>query len=1043
MATPQMHITFWILLLALTARPSVPLQAQDQAPSLAETPIRFEQLDGLSHNTVTALLQDQQGFLWIGTSDGLNRYDGYEFVVYRHDPHDSTSLSNDDVVSLLEDQSGDLWISTANGLSRFDRRAGRFIRYTLGVDSLNLGAGPSLYDHTGHLWVGTRGAGLFKYDRQADRFNAYRHDPEHPRSLASNDIRTLFEGRSGTLWVMTADQGLQRTLHQYDAETDHFLRFPVPQEWRDPITVYEDEARRLWIGHGQNSGGAGAFDQVNQRFVELPEVPSEGRVMRMLMDRKGARWLGTAHGLYKSDPAANGFQYTPLGSFAKGHLSNWVTGILEDRAGALWVGTLSGLFRLDPNTKRFEHLGHDPTTSNSISNAAVMSVVEERDGTLWLGTFGGGLNQIDRHTGQVTLYPYQPGLPNSLCSQITWSLLEDRHGTLWIGGQGGLCALNRRTGQFTAFELPRDPSIENLPEITAIREDGQGQLWMASLYGIGLYRMNPETGALTYYQPPSDQTPSLYLDAQSLAVGHDGTLWIGSTQYVLYRFDPNAETFQAHPLLQNQQKVGTSEAGIWAIHEDTTGMLWLGSSLGLTRFDPFTGALRHYTRQDGLPGSIVYAILADDQQRLWLGTNQGLACFDDRLPEHRKFSTYDTGDGLQNTEFNRRAAFKSASGKFFFGGLKGLTSFFPEQIKDNPYIPPVVITRIQKSNRDTTVFIHPDHLEHLRLSYQDYTFSFEFAALNYTNPQRNQYAYMLADFDEDWIDAGTRRFAQYTNIPSGAYVFRVKASNNDGLWNEEGTALRLTITPPFWQTWWFRTLAGLLLLVMMVSLVRYVSTRKLRRQVRELELQQQVQRERERISRDLHDHVGAKLSNMITGIELITLSTNAGEVDDLRPYLTMLDEDVRLTMAQLRETIWTLHHDAVSLETLGEQLRRYVHAQKRYSDRPALHCQVLGKETVVLSPVQTLHLFRIAQEAITNALKYANADNLYVTLQTKGMHRVELIVRDDGTFRQASSADTLGGFGLEGMQRRTRELGGTFSLLTEGGTTVQVSVPVR
>src|SRR5690606_8262588 len=290
-------------------------------------------------------------------------------------------------------------------------------------------------------------------------------------------------------------------------------------------------------------------------------------------------------------------------------------------------------------------------------------------------------------------------------------------------------------------------------------------------------------------------------------------------------------------------------------HRDAAGALWLGTGTGLTRYDPAAGAFTHYLKRDGLPGSVVYSILEDGRQRLWLGTNLGLACFDPRLPAGRAFRTFDAGAGTGNPEYNRQAAFRNGRGSFFFGGMGGLTVFDPDKIHDNPVVPPVVLVDVQKANREGTASVNPFGLGHLRLSSRDYSLSFTFAALAYAHPPKNRYAYRLEGFDAGWVDAGTGRVARYTNLPAGDYVFRVRGSNNDGVWNEAGLALRLTVLPPFWETAWFRLLVAAAVAGLLGAAYRYRVQRLL-----------EVERLRLRIASDLHDD----FSSDLTGIALLT-----------------------------------------------------------------------------------------------------------------------------------------------------------------------------
>ena len=800
----KLSVTCWSVVLALGLAGLL----QAQTP-----PIRFERIDseaGLSHNTVLSILQDRQGFLWVGTSDGLNRYDGHAFVTYRHDPFDTTSLSNNTVKVLLEDRTGTLWAGTDDGLNRFDHHTGRFVRYHFGPDSLTAadkGIKALLEDQAGRLWVGTSIPG----------HSLNLHDPrtDHTRAFDTGVISSLHEDQDGILWANSAGK-----IYKYDPAADQVLRIQRPSTSALDI-LHEDDQDRLWI-QGSEPGGVAVFDPQTERTTTRVLLPGTASITYVLDD--SLQWIGTTMGLYQRDPATSQRRYLPLGRASDASLQNHVTTLYKDRADALWVGTLSGLYRFDPHAKPFHHLGHDPLAPNSLSHGTVMAVWEDDDGVVWVGTLGGGLNRVDRQTGAVRRYRHGPGDPGSLCSDRIWALYGDRRGRLWIGTDGGLCALDRRTHRFTRYGLP-PTAYSWIQSVHAVREDRAGRLWVAT--DAGLFQLDGETGVWSSSIP---RAPGRFL--QSLHVDQAGALWFSTMGGKLYQLDPATQALTPHRLQIGEGQELVSE-GLWAFHEDGTGACWIGSNMGLTRFNPQTGATKHYTDQDGLPGSIVYAVLDDDRGRLWLSTNRGLARFD---PHTETFRAYDTGDGLRNMEFNRRAAFKGRDGTFYFGGLDGLTSFFPEQIQDNPYVPPVVLTHIETTNADTTVSVNPYGLDHLKLSYRDYLFSFEFAALNFTNAARNRYVFQLEGLDERWMEASTQRRADYRSIPPGSYVFRVRGSNNDGVWNEEGVALRVTIAPPWWRTRWAYGLFLLLGLGTLYGVVRRRSER-LKRHARQLERQ--------------------------------------------------------------------------------------------------------------------------------------------------------------------------------------------------------------
>jgi streptogramin lyase/putative methionine-R-sulfoxide reductase with GAF domain len=631
---------------------------------------------------------------------------------------------------------------------------------------------------------------------------------------------------------------------------------------------------------------------------------SDNGVRVILESRRGALWIGTEGGglnrLGRSlQTAAPADQETFIrhrhDSDDPHSLSDdLVWAILEDRAGRLWVGTQSGLDQLDRYEDGFIHYRHDPYDPHSLSGDSVESIHEDRTGVLWIGTFGGGLSKLNRTADNFTLYQHRPNLPNSLSDNLIWSITEDGSGVLWIGTfDGGLNKLDRPSDTFTVYRHDsHDSTSLSNDEVRAILEDHTGILWVGTNHG-GLDRFDRQTETFAHYRHDPDDPGSLSGDRiRVLHEDRSGNLWIGTWSEGLDRFDRATGTFVRYQhnaddpfsLSDNRVRaiyegragllwIGTSGGGIsvwdrvndrfahyrhdrdnpqslsndvvFSFCEDPTGTLWIGTiGGGLNRSDRATQTFAHYTEKDGLPNDAVYGILADAEAFLWLSTNKGLSKFD---PHTETFRNYDVSDGLQNDEFNAGAYFQSSRGEMFFGGIQGFNAFYPEQVKDNAHIPPIAITAFSRLNEVVRTGLSPD--EHIQLSYRDNFISFEFAALDFTAPQKNEYAYMLEGQDQDWVYAGARRHADYTNLRGGDYVFRVKGSSNDGVWNEEGIAIHITVTPPFWERGWFR---GITLLVLVGSVaggywlrVRSVEARSrhLETQVRErtLEIEQRTQ----------------------------------------------------------------------------------------------------------------------------------------------------------------------------------------------------------
>ena len=803
-----------------------------------QQPLSFEHItteQGLSQNSVNCIFQDRTGFLWIGTQDGLHKYDGYRFTVYRHDPDDPNGLSNNLVHAIYEDQAGMLWVGTdGGGLNRFDRATETFTHFTNdpgNTASLSSDQVTSIYeDRTGMLWVGTRD-GLNRFDRETASFAPFTRDFDHPDNPpVSNNItvRSIYEDDAGVLWIGSEIGGLYRldrragTIKVYRNDPDD----PNNLGSNHVTSIHEDHRGTLWIG--TTDAGLKAFDRATETVTHYRHDPrdasslSNDYVQSVYEDRAGVLWVGTeGGGLNRFDRATGAFaHYTHRRDDPRSLSSNRVTSIYEDRSGVLWIGTYGGgLNKYHRGRGRFALYRHDPNDANSLNDYSVHSIFEDRAGVLWVGTWHGGLTRFDRAANRFT--HYVEGI-DSLWHYSVRSIYEDAQGVLWIGTGGlGLYQFDRARAAFTPY-LPAAEDTRPWRSIWRIYEDHEGTLWIGA--NRGLARIDPATNRITRYghDPENSNNPRNLSHNQVRAIGEDrsGALWVG-TRDGLNRFDRETETFVRYRHVPGDPG-SLSDNDILSIYADKAGTLWIGTQRGLNKLVAGPGqtpdapaVFRQYGIADGLPNAVIYGILEDDDGRLWLSTNQGLSQFD---PETETFRNYDVSDGLQSQEFNRRAYHKSRRGELFFGGINGLNAFFPDSIRLNLHVPPVVITAVRKL--DETVALGTAGVPEITLSYADKYLSFEYAALDYANPSKHQYAYMLEGFDDDWIEAGTRRLVTYTNLDPGDYVFRVKGSNNDGIWNEEGASLRITIHPPWWRTGWAYAVYALLLIAGIVTAAR-------------------------------------------------------------------------------------------------------------------------------------------------------------------------------------------------------------------------------
>jgi ligand-binding sensor domain-containing protein/signal transduction histidine kinase len=834
--------TLAALLILLIVLPLGTAAAPDLAPDLsglpADIPPYFMHLSleqGLSQSVVTAIVQDRTGFLWLGTQDGLNRYDGNNFRVFRNDSGNAASLGNNYITALAIDGAGYLWAGTnGGGLDRFDPATETFTHFRNNQaddGSLSSDAVTELaVDRQGTLWVGTSGGGLNRYEPESGTFTRFGHATADPGSLVYDEVSTITEDSDGALWVGT-DGGLDR-LDRATGRFTHFLNDPAnPNSLNsNHITALaEDSAGDLWVGtldSGLNrleDAQRAASDSTTASFQHYRNNPGDegslsgDAITALWSDRNERLWIGTnGSGLDRFDAATGRFIFyqPPASGGGEGSLLNpSIYAIYEDRGGVLWFGTFgSGVARYDPARRKFSAVRSDPLDPTRLSGKGVWSFAEDREGALWVGTIEGGPNRLDPTTGRFTHYLPNPADPNSLSGPFVMSILEDPDGGLWVGTLGaGLDRLDRETGKFRRY-----PDIG--PNVTSILRDRAGDTWYATPEGLVRRRAGGES--FTTYHPDPAKTDSISADdATSLYEDSQGVLWVGMFAHGLNALDPARERFTRYgndPADSHSLPNDT----VLAILEGRDGALWVGTTAGLARLDPAlrehprsTDPFTRYTEQDGLPNNTVYCIAEDDAGDLWLSTNRGLSRFE---PGTATFHNYDVDDGLQATEFNQGACHRRPDGQMLFGGINGYNAFYPDRVHDSSYTPPVVLTGFKLFNHEVPVGGDSPlqkaifETDKLLLRYDQDFFSFDFAALDFSAPEQNRYAYMLDGFDKDWNNVGQRNFANYTGVEPGNYVFRVKGTNSDGVWNEAGTALALTITPPFWQTWWFRGLLGVL-----------------------------------------------------------------------------------------------------------------------------------------------------------------------------------------------------------------------------------------
>jgi signal transduction histidine kinase/ligand-binding sensor domain-containing protein len=755
--------------------------------------------------------------MWFGTEHGLNRYDGYEFTVYKTDPGDPTTLLSDSISSILQDRTGNFWVGTSGGVHRLDQATGTMDR------SHPLWGRGQIFclfqDSTGILWVG-HWTGLFAYDgttgEEAYRFAHNPAYPDDPQGLSNNVVRAITEDEQGNLWFGT-DAGLDR-MNRETGIVSHFRHDPEDATSLSDNTVlalHLDRQGGLWVG--TNAGGLNRFDPASETFVHYQHDPKNAyslggnSVHTILEDNSGLLWVGTDNGLYQLDRSSGQFtahRHDPLDPHSLS--DDAVTALYQDRSGVLWIGTINGLNRFNRRASQFTTYRDGPEAAEQRDAASfdlgairASALHEDPDGVLWVGT-DRGLGRWDRQTGTLTTYHHNPQDANSLTGGEVNAIYRDHNDVLWIG-----------TGWLDEFDPETETFIHHQriqSGISSLAEDLQGNLWIGA-WNDGLYRLNPERTVFEHYTHNADNLDGLrHRNIWSLLVDKKGNLWVGLYSRGIDLLEgtniSNAARF-AHHEHDPDDPASINYGRVLDIYEDPTrdGILWVGVlGGGLNRFDRTDQVFTRYTQENGLPSDSVGCIVADATGFLWLQTIAGLSRFD---PDAETFQNYDRYDGIPGGAARHGVCLRSQRGELFFGGPNGLYSFFPEQIQSNLHVPPIVITQIELRDRPLRTDPLPD--ESFQLSYRDNTITFEFAALDYTIPEKNQYAYILEGLDENWVQAGTRRSVEYRNLQPGSYVFKVKGSNNDGVWNETGVAVTFTILPPFWDTWWFQGIVALIL----------------------------------------------------------------------------------------------------------------------------------------------------------------------------------------------------------------------------------------
>jgi ligand-binding sensor domain-containing protein/serine phosphatase RsbU (regulator of sigma subunit) len=805
--------------------------------------LRFRNLSiesGLSQSSVNAIIQDKEGYMWFGTQDGLNRYDGFSFTIFKNESDDTNSISSGHVRALLEDKNGTIWIGTeSGGLNAYNKLNGSFTKFlaqSKNTNSLSNNHVRCMLQSTdGTLWLGTNGGGINQFNPKTKQFTRLTGFLSNASDVSRIRIESIAEDGKGNIWAGTYQDGLIC----YNKQTKNWKQY-LPENKPCAlnnlrITSIYIEKNTIWAG---TYGGGLHKMNIEKECFEKNYHQTNGLNNNFILNIypiENQLWIGTyGGGLNILDKKNEQFFHYSFDADDETSISNndvWT--IFKNREGVIYLGTDGGGINIfDKISQKFLFYRNHPKLP-SISNNIVRCLFEDSKGVLWIGTYGGGLNSFDKNKNQYLTYKNDLKNLYSISNDRVVSILES-NGYLWFGTDGGgLNKFDRNSGKFTSYQ--HNPSNENTISNNVIwcmsEEPGKG-LWLGTRGGgLNFFDFSNETFTHYKYNPINKESISSDY-TRVIADDKKGNLWIGTDGGGFSIFNKKTKSSNNFKGINNIND-GPNNGIIRTIYIENEQKVWMGTDGGgLNLFDTQNKQFYYFTEKDGLPNNVIYGILPDEEGYLWLSTNKGLSKLK-LLSEPSKrqlyIRNYDISDGLQNNEFNTGAYFKSKNGELFFGGISGFNKFFPKDVTDNKFEPPIMFTNFKVFEKNYVLDTLIQFKKKIVLSHTENFFSFNFSALSFSMPDKNKYAYKMEGFDKDWVQIGNRNYASYTNLDPGTYVFIVKGSNNDGIWNENGAKIHLIITPPFYKTWWFFMFVGVFIILNTIAYIK-IRERSLRKE---------------------------------------------------------------------------------------------------------------------------------------------------------------------------------------------------------------------
>jgi ligand-binding sensor domain-containing protein/serine phosphatase RsbU (regulator of sigma subunit) len=802
--------------------------------------------DGLSQVSVTCMLQDSRGFLWIGTQDGLNLYDGRSFRIFQQDPADSNSIIHSNVKAIVEDSNGNIWIGTINGLCMFDRRKEIFINPLRYSKEASYKLDQNIYglclDYAGILWIKTLDA-LFSYNIKTKKFTQSFKEKGMIDNNPDQVTLPVITDRKGNLIV-----GSKEGLKFLESKTSQFRSYLHSSTNFKSISdntitaLLSDPEGRIWVGtqHGLNEFDPAA-ETFHNIFLSKLDTGKANSILSLVRGEKGIIWIGTPEAIYKYSTNSGTLERNPNVYWENNLIPvRDISAMLLDRSSILWVGITQGLIKYDTKPRKFSLYRKNDLGFPGFSSNDIGAIMEDIDGKIWFGTWGQGLNVYDRATRKVVIYSNKNKDPRlRISDDYVRVIFKDRNQVIYLGTIDGFDVFDRKTKSFSPFcNKFNDASCNflNNNRKYCVIEDRAGNFWMGT--SAGLHEYDAKFNVFRNYNFLSNNSRNHELKiVYSLCEDKEGYIWIG-TDNGLIRFNPVKLESKIYNRSEISDSSSLSSNSIYSLYEDSGGTLWAGTASGLDKYDPHGDCFKVFTVRNGLPNNVIYAIVEDNHRMLWMTTNRGIV----RMNTTKEtFTSFDISDGMQNYEFNIQASYKSNTGEIFFGGIAGINSFFPDSLKINKHIPQVAITSFELNTTAGVKKVPVFGLEQITLPYNSRTFTLEFATLEFTDPARNHYKYKLSLKGEEgtWIDAGTRNYASYTNVPPGEYYFTVRGSNSDQVWSQQETVLELTVKNSPFLTKTAYTIYSLVILLIIFLYIQ-IRTQKLKNDNKSLREKQQA-----------------------------------------------------------------------------------------------------------------------------------------------------------------------------------------------------------